>query len=301
MRPSGSANLRVTTEKIGDETRVIVEALDQAGERLNFARFKGRVAGPDGEGQDLELQQVGPGRYEGRFDSADAGSYVVSMKYAAPNPSGQGIMEGSVQASVTKPFADEFRALTDNMPLLRQVASMTGGKILSVDPGQESLWRREGLKMPVATTPIWLVVAILGVGMFLLDVGVRRVRVDFHAMAAAVAKGLRARREKAGVQMDALRTAREQARQSMANRAAQAEVSVNAQAAAAAQSPAVAKVKFEASPDRVRKQSSGPIALGGEPEQAAVIVKKSKPEPGKDEGLSRLMQAKKRAQEDMQE
>ena len=45
MRPSGSATMRVTTHTDGDTTRVIVEALDEQGERLEFARFVGRVAG----------------------------------------------------------------------------------------------------------------------------------------------------------------------------------------------------------------------------------------------------------------
>jgi uncharacterized membrane protein len=297
MRPTGSANLRVTTEKVGDQTRVIVDALDAAGERLNFAKFAGRVAMPDGTGQAVELNQVGPGRYEGRVDTKQSGSYVLSLKYAAPKSDGSGIMEGSVQAAVTKPFADEFRALTDNMPLLQQVASMTGGHVLSGDPAADEPWRREGLKMPVATTPLWLGFAVAGIGMFLLDVGVRRVRVDVRAMAGLVAKGMRARKERAGQQMDALRQARETARAAISQRGAAEKAEPPPTAVPSA---AVAKTKFEASPAQVRKREAGPVALGGEAEAAPVIIKK-KAEVSKEEGLSRLMQAKKRAQDEMQE
>jgi Ca-activated chloride channel family protein len=130
MRPSGSANVRVMTEKDGDATKIIVEMLDPSGERLNFARFKGRVAMPGGGGQEVELREAGMGRYEGRIDTRLPGTYVMSLNYAAPNPAGGPPLEGSVQAAVTRPFADEFRALTDNAPLLRQVASMTGGRVL---------------------------------------------------------------------------------------------------------------------------------------------------------------------------
>jgi hypothetical protein len=42
--------------------------------------------------------------------------------------------EGTVQAAITRPFADEFRALKDNSPLLRQIAEMTGGQVLPADP-----------------------------------------------------------------------------------------------------------------------------------------------------------------------
>jgi hypothetical protein len=248
----------------------------------------------------VELNQVGPGRYEGRFESKQSGSYVMSLKYAAPKSDGSGVMEGSVQAAVTKPFADEFRALTDNMPLLQQVASMTGGRVLSGDPAADELWRREGLKMPVATTPIWLGFAVAGIGMFLLDVGVRRVRVDVRAMAGLVAKGMRARRERAGQQMEALRQARETARAAMAQRGA-VERGEGPAGSAPATPASVAKTKFEASPEQVRKRDAGPVALGGEAEQKPPVVVKKKPEVSKEEGLSRLMQAKKRAQDEMQE
>jgi hypothetical protein len=109
MRPTGNANLRVTTEKQGDQTRIIVDATDVKGERMNFARFKGRVAMPDGSGQDVELQQVGPGRYEGRVDSKLAGAYVLSMRYAAPEvgPNGEtkiveGLRSGCHQPAVRR-------------------------------------------------------------------------------------------------------------------------------------------------------------------------------------------------------
>lgn len=327
MRPSGSPNIRVTTEKLGDQTRVIVDALDTAGERLNFARFRGRVAGPDGTGQDIELQQVAPGRYEGRFDSKQAGTFVVSMRYAAPRPAGEapptgvpdtGMIEGSVQAAVTRPFADEFRALTDNQPLLQRVASMTGGRILTGDPARDDLWRREGIVMPVAMTPIWLAFALVGIAIFLVDVGVRRVRIDIPAMARALRRGMETRREKHGAQMGALQEARAKAQAAMAARSSAAggaggggaaagagagTVTIPALAGAgvAAATAATAKIKFEASADRVRKHAPEPVAVGGPDESRKPTPGKPTPQITKEEGLSRLMQAKKRAQDEMKD
>ncbi len=310
MRPSGSANLKVTTEKVGDKTRVRVDALDASGERLNFAKFKSRVAGPNGEAQEVDLQQTGPGVYEGIFDSKAAGSYVVSMRYAAPKPTGEGVIEGSVQAAVTKPFADEFRALTDNTPLLQQIAAMTGGKVLDGDPQKDQVWRPEGIKFPVATTPIWLVFAIVGIGMFLMDVGVRRVRIDIPGMARALQKAVKGSRQKAGQQMDSLRAAREAAQRVIAERGKgghtgaippteRGQEPISSQSVAAP-SAATAKVKFEAPKGRVGKKDA-PIALGGEPESKVEKKAPGKAEPTKEEGMSRLMQAKKRAQDEMQD
>ncbi len=303
MRPSGSAVARVLTETDGDRTKVVVELTDPTGERLNFARFQARVAAPDGTGQDLELRESGMGRYEGWIDTGKPGSYVANLRYAAPSPSGEGTLEGSVQAAVTRPFADEFRALTDNAPLLRQVAAMTGGQVLSGQPVTDELWRRDGLTMPVTTQPWWLAFALVAVGMFLVDVGVRRVRIDLRAMAKAMVLAVSKGRVKAGQQMDSLRAARETARARMADRttSASGEAPAATPAPLSAEAKAAASVKFEASPEALKRKPAQ-VALGGEPETPV-----KKPEPAKtetvpkEEGLSRLMKAKKRAQDEMKD
>ncbi len=289
MRPSGSANVRVTTEKDGDRTRVILDMLDAAGERLNFARFVARVATPDGKGQDITFREEGMGRYVGSFDSKASGSYMVSLRYAAPNPAGGEPLEGSVQAAVTRPFADEYRALTDNTPLLQQVAAMTGGRVLTGNEVRDDLWRREGLTLPVATFPIWLSFAMAGIGVFLLDVGVRRVRIDIPAMARAVVGLMSRSKEKAGQQMDSLRAAREGAKAQIARRAR----------AADGAAPEVASVKFEATKEQLK--ATGPVAIGGPEPAPAKPAAPPKPGQPKDEGLSRLKQAKQRARDEMKD
>ncbi len=304
MRPSGSATARVITETEGDRTKVIVELTDPDGDRLNFARFTARVATPDGRGEDLELREAGMGRYEGWIDTAKPGSYIASLHYAAPNPDGEGVLDGTVQAAVTRPFADEFRALTDNAPLLQQVAAMTGGQVLSGDPRRDELWRRDGLTMPVTTRPYWLAFALVAIGMFLVDVGVRRVRIDVRAMSQALVAAVSKGRVKAGQQMDSLRAAREAARAKMADRAKAATVDgahAPAPSPLNAEAKAAASVKFEASPEALKRKPAQ-VALGGEPEPPA-----KRPEPvktetvPKEEGLSRLMKAKKRARDEMNE
>lgn len=304
MRPTGSANLRVTTEQKGDQSVVTVEALDGKGERLNFAKFMGRVAYPDGTSSDIELKQVGPGRYQGVAPNNQSGSSVVSLKYVAPDPDIESKnMEGTVQAAINRPFADEFRTLQDNSALLEQVAGITGGNVLTFDPKKADLWRREGLVMPAPMQPIWLVVAVMGLGLFLMDVGIRRVRIDPAMIAAFVKRMAGKGKVKSAEQMHALRSAREQARRNIARR----EVAEGQRAAerVMAGEEKNAKVKFEASVDQLRK-SSAPIAMGGpdaRPESRSAAVDKG--EAGKaqapGDGLGRLMKAKKKAREGMED
>ncbi|MBX3361091.1 MAG: VWA domain-containing protein [Phycisphaeraceae bacterium] len=298
MRPSGSANVRVTTENRGDQTLISIDALDQNGERLNFAQFRGRLALPDGGGQDVQVQQIGPGRYEARVPTEQAGTYLLGLRYAArPEESGP-MIEGTVQAAITRPFADEFRAIRDNAPLLRQIAEMTGGKVLSSDPRQAELWRRDDISMPVATTPIWLTLAICSIALFLADVGVRRVRIDPHAIARRIAGLFGASKVKQGAQIGSLQAARDKARERMseADRGSRTDRAADPAPTLIAD---VAARKFESGPG-TKPDASSPLSsirssdAPGErpkPRAGASEIKSA------EEGMSALMKAKKRAQE----
>ncbi|MCL4220371.1 MAG: hypothetical protein KJZ65_03275 [Phycisphaerales bacterium] len=290
MRPGGDANMRVSTRQDGDDTIVEIEALDAQGERINFANFQARVARPDGSGQDVQIRQVGPGLFQGTIKTEIAGSYVLNMAYKSPGAEGQPPIEGTVQAAVTRPFADEFRNLTDNLPLLRDVASLTGGRVLQWNPGADDLWRRDGLTMPVATRSIWLWLATVAVGVFLLDVGVRRVRIDLRAVALGLVHAVRRGPEtKAGQQMDSLHAAREKARQRLAQQAS-------------AEERKRAARKFEAGG---APPSAEPVTRSGPPQpsegKARILTGKPTPKPGEaddEEGMSRLLKAKRRAQDE---
>lgn len=305
MRPTGSANLRILTEQRGDQTHITIEALDEAGEHLAAGSFAARVAGPNNSATDLTLRQTGPGRWEGVIETEDAGTYLVGVRFKAIGRDGQPI-EGTAQAAITRPFGDEFRALQDNTALLRQVADMTGGRVLDLnDPAAADLWRREGLTMPVATRAIWLTLLFIAVALFLVDVAVRRVRIDLRAIAAFIAASMQTSRQRAGSQLDALHAARAKARQRIAERSDAPDepddTALRAQLRAQRQS---AKARFEASPDQAKRMGSKPVALSGQDEPGTPKRKKSTPKPttdSPDEGLARLMAAKKRARKDIDE
>lgn len=312
MRPGGSADIRVTTEDRGETTLVTVEALDAAGERLNFLRFKGRVSGPGGASEEIELRQTGPGRYEGTVRTDRAGAYVLNYRYLVLVEGGPA-REGSVQAAVTRPFADEFRSLQDNAALLQQVASLTGGRVISGEPAAADLWSRQGLRMPVSLRPIWLWVATVAIGLFLLDVAVRRVRIDVAGIVRAVRRGLEARRDRrAGQPLASLRAARERAQAAMARRAGD-----DRPAAADGGPPAVAApaipvapegergAKFEATAEelaaaRKSRPAGGPEAPPRPAAKPGPARQGSEPAPT-EEGISRLLKAKKRAQDQMEQ
>lgn len=291
MRPGGDSTLRVTTDNTGERTRVVVEAFDPSGDRMDFANFRARASTPDGVGQVVELRQVGPGRYEGDFDSSKPGSYVVNMQYRAAAGDGEGVYEGSAQAAVIRPFADEYKSLKTNLPLLRQVAAITGGRVLDASsPETSDLWSREGLTMPVALTPIWMAAAIIGIAIFLMDVAVRRVRIDPRAIAAFVRGGARKETDRSMGATAAMRTARVRTESITGDDRKDGGVKTAAR-------------KFEA--DESISVSDEPVALSGQEETSgadggSLIGKPKRVETTEDEtmdALSALRAAKKRARD----
>ncbi|MGQ0627927.1 MAG: VWA domain-containing protein [Phycisphaerales bacterium] len=304
MRPTGSPNIRVTTEDMGASTRIVVEALDDGGDRLNFLRWNARMVRPDLSAESINLQQEGPGRYTATVDSSNAGSYTLSMGYDQPTAEGA-TRRGAVQVAITRPFADEFRALKDNASLLEQVAKETGGQVLTGDSDKDDPWTREGLTRPVSLTSIWLFTSLLAMGFFLADVAVRRVRIDIPLLIATL-KGLMGKsRSAATQQIDALKEAREKARQRMASASQTRDGPREDQTTPlAAPTPTSAAAKFTATAAEIRAAKGRGIStpIGGQ--TAAPVVVKGKPTDAAnpdEQGMSRLLKAKKRAQEDMDE
>jgi hypothetical protein len=313
LRPQGSNNVRVVTENRGDGTLINVEAFDTAGERLSFATFKGRLARPDGTAIDVTLQQTAPGRYQATVPTEVSGNYVLSMRYAASDDAVQGgVLEGSVQAAISRPFADEYRVLRDNTALLMQVAQITGGRVLNVSDGaaldnDSPLWLQDGVKMPVARTPIWLAVALAAIILFLLDVAVRRVRADFAAMKNYVVGAL-SKRQAAQGQMGGLKVAREQARERLKLRSEQSGTTLSENELTAEanrqvqQAQATASKKFEANAEDLQQAGRGPIAMGGAGAQPSRPAPKAQAKPGgppEADGMNRLMAAKKKARDEL--
>lgn len=302
MRASGDANVRVVTTREGDRTRVVVEATDAGGQRMNFATINGRLAAPDGTGIDVSLQQTGPGIYEGVYQTEQSGSYLLSLNYDAPGSDGQRL-RGSARAAIDRPFADEFRATRTNEALLRQVAEITGGQVLSADTIDETTnpWRRQGLEMPVALQSIWLLVAMIGIGLFLLDVGIRRVRVDVRGIGRFVQKALNSKQQTQSQQIDALRAARAKAQDRLKRPDEGPSQKVRA-AMRASEQQATAKARFEVSDEDLKRQK-GSVVEGtgnGAPQQAAKPKKDATPDE-EEQGMSRLLKAKQRTRDEFED
>jgi hypothetical protein len=141
-----------------------------------------------------------------------------------------------------------------------------------------------------------------------LDVGVRRVRIDPAAIWNVIRRAFGASTATAG-NVGGLRVAREQARAKIQARAASSGQPLAADQLAKQAKEEVQRAtqtasrKFEASSEQLRS-AQGPIAMGGADAKPQKIEDKPRPidqtqQPG--EGMNRLMQAKKKAREGMED
>ncbi|MFT3686701.1 MAG: hypothetical protein QM783_17575 [Phycisphaerales bacterium] len=310
--PDSDQNVRVITVDEGEKTRVIVEAVDEKGERINFLNWNARSVSPDGTATGFDLVQTGPGRYEATVDTSKAGSHTISMGYEGPGGQAAGAIRGSVQAAITRPFADEYRSLRDNAQLLEQVAKRTGGRVLNASPDAKDLWDRKTVTMPVTLRPIWIGALIVMMCVWLVDVAVRRVRIDIPAMGRSVASLFGKAKDQAGEQIDALKAAREKARERMAKQAEATGGSGKLGQSIGldgSEKGEASSAKFEATAEELaylRKTGKGmddftgpaaPIETRGGGAADGPSVEQAKADA--EAGLSRLMRAKKRAQDDI--
>lgn len=313
MRPATNPNVRVVTVDKGDRTQVIVEAVDDKGDRLNFLRFTNRVVQPGKDAKAFDLVQTGPGRYEATIDTSASGVYTLNMGYQDPSAgdSSPTAGRGAIQAAVTRPFADEYRSLRDNAALLEQVAKRTGGRVLDFNPADPTtpagksatLWSREGLVMPVSLRPIWLAVAIGAIGLFLADVAIRRVRIDVPAIARWFLALFGAAKSTAATQMESLSAARDKARQRMAERIEQTGGAASSERTALDEATIAAAKgrKFTATADQLAEVAKQAEAAT---RSAPITTKPQQTDTPKQEGeagMSRLMKAKRRAQDELKE
>ncbi len=294
MRPSSPANFAVNTRQEGDEAIVEVEALDANAAFLNFLQTSAVVLTPDNTAAPLPLQQVGPGRYRGKFRTDEPGAYLVNINYASG--AGDAQQRGNLQAAVTVPYAAEFRAVKHNAAILEDLATRTGGRVLKADnPDLINLFDAEQLEIPKSPREIWDLLAIIAAALFVFDVAARRVSIDPRWVAMLAGRAIGRRADATGDTVAAWKRTKEQASHKQQQK--------KAVAIKQTEQPTDRSVRYQASEEEQKLAidvgSEIPEDMRGKPEASGAEgrpVAKPKPE---DEGdyTSRLLKAKRRAQQ----
>ena len=286
-KPSQSADCEVFADVQGRQVTINVEAIDAEGKFIRFANIEGQIIAPDVSTSTLELTQVGPGQYNGQFQAAASGSYVVNLRYKQLSGDAKTHL---TQTTVTIPFAPEFRDLSDNTPLLAEVSEISGGRILSSDPNKAELFDYATLKFPKTEMPLLKPLMLIWLALFLLDVAMRRVILDVRAIARRAVSLVRLKKlgQQTDQTLDRLRARRLKLRDQLSARKADA----------------IASRRYEAG-----EEVKGDLPMAGAARQPDVLPEKKpeKPAPKKAETqqesshIQRLLKAKRKAADDRQD
>jgi uncharacterized membrane protein len=202
MRPAGDiGNYTIATQTLGNRTQVVIDALDDEDQFVNDLTLTGRVVPPDSksEGVSFAVDQTAPGRYVGQFDSGKMGSYFVTV----PTPSGA-MLRAGVNVGSSREYSD-FRV---NLPLLEQLASNTPrggspGKVINAnletpfaDEGAIEFdpFRRD-LPPAITSRDMWPLLVVAACVVFLSDIFIRRVQIDFAGIGKKIGAWLTRKKE----------------------------------------------------------------------------------------------------------
>src|SRR6185369_15541946 len=119
------SNQTVSVESalVGGEVEVNVGAQDAGGTPLTGLTVQATIVGSQAQSHPLDLKEVAPGRYVGRIASPEAGSYLIQT--GGLDSSGKAVFAQT--AGLIVPYSPEYRQGQSNLPLLRQIATATGG------------------------------------------------------------------------------------------------------------------------------------------------------------------------------
>jgi hypothetical protein len=161
---------------------ISVEAMDADGSYRNFLDLKAVVVGPKGERQLVPLKQTAAGRYDAAFETLETGAYLVHLREME-----NGEIRSSQVIGANLDHSPEFAESRPNFARLKRLAEVGGGKLIpAADFATDNPFERDRRKtfQPV---DLWAWLLKFAVILFPVDVGVRRIQLDWKEWLKATA------------------------------------------------------------------------------------------------------------------
>ena len=212
-----SNNLETRVLMEDEEARVIVNARDNSGEFLNNLQLQATVTSDMGDGaEQINLQQIAPGRYEATFRPDDPGAYFL---FVADRRQTDSVDEAGIGLELNQTigwvmsYSPEYEIRDVDDRLLESIAETTAGRDMSGDIGAAF---DHNLDARTASVPIWPWLLLMAMLLLPLDIAVRRLlvtRTDIQRLSAWVRAKVRPDVDVESVErMSTLKEARDRAR-----------------------------------------------------------------------------------------
>lgn len=153
-----------------DQAVVTAEVLNPAGSFYNHLDLKLTSIAPNLDQQTVSMAQVAPGLYEGRFQPAEVGAYLLHLTGQIGDTTVAAQTRGFVIA-----YSPEYRQTQFETTLLPDLAAIGRGRVLSLDAPAEAF--DHSLPPARSATALWPWLLLAAILLWPFDVAVRRVMV----------------------------------------------------------------------------------------------------------------------------
>lgn len=168
-----------TVVTFGDEqARLLVDARTPEGVFLNNLPLTVNVVDPAGRPQEVVLQQIAPGRYEGFFTPTDEGAYFIRV---ATEGESNGTAVGQTTGWVLG-YSPEYGQFKANPQLLAALADLTNGRNLQGEPLRAF---EHSLPSETIARPLTFYLLLVAICLLPFDIAVRRLVITRRDMSRA--------------------------------------------------------------------------------------------------------------------
>ncbi|HEY7742335.1 MAG TPA: VWA domain-containing protein [Burkholderiales bacterium] len=170
MRRSGTESFVPQFRWRGQRGEMSVDVLDRNDRFVNGLKLQASLVDPSRLARRVELAQIAPGRYHGEFPVARAGRYTITLSGRAGET-----QVGPMSFGLAVPYSSEYLDLGVDQRLLRDIAGITGGRVLPLSSA--------GLAAVTAPSPqasgplsrVWWPFLLAALLLLVAEVAVRRV------------------------------------------------------------------------------------------------------------------------------
>jgi hypothetical protein len=165
-------NMWLNVELQDGKSQITADLYDNQDEFINNATLTATVTADGKPSLSLPLEQTAPGRYQGSFQATETGEYFVTV--SGHNGRGETIEPRTTAFAL--PYTAEYVPRSQNLRLLRRLADLTGGQVLHMTDGSETLAQLfqvsgDGHRPPYN---LWYILTLAALALYFLDIVARK-------------------------------------------------------------------------------------------------------------------------------
>jgi len=168
QRKETPSTYEVDFKRKGENGTLVVDVLNPDKGFTNYLNLKTKIMFPSEATQTLSLDQIAPGRYRSDFPAEEIGQYYFTLYSEESDETGPQKVFG-----YGIPYTDEFKDVGVNQTLLKRLADLTNGKVLSLKNAPADLFSST-IESRTREKPLWPYLAIAFLILLLADVTVRK-------------------------------------------------------------------------------------------------------------------------------